>query len=63
MTAEGEVRPSRSAHAWEAVELPPDLRRGVEAAAKAEANSTIARIEDRAEIETGMCKIDCSLMS
>src|SRR5436305_14410276 len=37
MTAEGEVRPRRSAlasaRAWQAVELSPDLRRGVEAAA------------------------------
>src|SRR5260370_314563 len=37
MTAEGEARPRRSAlasaRAWQAVELPPDLRRGVEAAA------------------------------
>jgi len=38
MTAEGEVRSRRSAlasaRAWQAVELSPDLRRGVEAAAK-----------------------------
>src|SRR5260221_10906240 len=37
MTAEGEARPRRSAlasaRAWQAVELSPDLRRGVEAAA------------------------------
>src|SRR5260221_6649772 len=37
MTAEGEVRPRRSAlasaRAWQAVELSPELRRGVEAAA------------------------------
>ena len=39
MTAETEVRPRRSAlavaRAWQAVDLPPELRRGVEAAAKA----------------------------
>jgi len=39
MTAETEIRPRRSAlaaaRAWQAVELPPELRRGVEAAARA----------------------------